>query len=237
MSAEIRVWAEERGEQTLLLTWEWPAELAEGRERAADARAVAATLGVRPGVKSASASPPGVLVTYDPERATKPEMAAAVRAALTQEDDLKARSNALLRRAPTYARLAKSLALDERVSPVPSAARGAAEARRQSTPLRMVPGFSLISQLPTLIPVLRSLSTWSREAPPGVVEEHLSAHELTRDLLDRDLATAHEMLAFARAYTSETASKAARKATSLATQATGAAHTWLQKRNERDQGQ
>jgi hypothetical protein len=163
----------------------------------------------------------------------KAELAAALRAALALESDLKTRSNELLKRAPTYARLAKSLALDERVSPVPQAARGAAEARRTSAPLRMVPGFSLISQLPTLIPVLRSLSTWSRTAPPGVVDEHLGAHNLTRETLDRDLATAHEMLAFARAYTTEMAGKAARKATSLATQATGAAHDWLQKRNER----
>jgi hypothetical protein len=230
----VRVWAEEREGNTLLLTWEWPSGADAGRDRGADGRAAAATIGVRPGVLTAESTSAGVEVTYDPELISKAELAAALRAALALDSDLKTRGNELLKRAPTYARLAKSLALDERVSPVPQAARDAAQARRTSAPLRMVPGFSLISQLPTLIPVLRSLSTWSRTAPPGVVDEHLGAHNLTRETLDRDLATAHEMLAFARAYTTEMAGKAARKATSLATQATGAAHDWLQKRNERN---
>lgn len=236
MTDGVRVWAEERGEgeHTVLLTWQWPDDdAAAARDFAADARAAAATIGVRPGVLSSEATAGGVLAEYDPALTTRADLAAALRAALALESDLKTRGNELLKRAPAYARLAKALALDERVSPAPQAMREAAEARRQTTALRMVPGFSLLSQLPTIIPVLRSLSSWSRTAPPGVVEEHLGAHDLSRAILDRDLATAHEMLAFARAYTTETAAKAARKATSLAAQATGAAHQWLQKKSER----
>src|SRR3712207_7648061 len=57
--------------------------------------------------------PDGVLVGFDPELVTKPRLAAALRSALTQENDLKARANELMKRAPTYASLAKSLARSE----------------------------------------------------------------------------------------------------------------------------
>ena len=229
---DVRVWAEERGENTLLLSWQWGDDAAT-RDRAADARAAAAAIGVRPGVTSATATAEGVLAIYDPAVIQKRDLAIALRAALALEADLKTRSNELLKRAPAYARLARSLALDERVSPVPQAAREAAAARGRATPLRMIPGFPLIGQLATILPVLRSLNTWSREAPPGVVDEHLDRFDLTRETLDRDLATAHEMGAFARAYAVNAAGGAARKATSLAARATGAAHQWLQKKTER----
>ena len=147
----VRVWAEERKGDTLLLTWEWPEGTDAGRDRAADARAAAATIGVRPGVLAAEVSPRWRRSDLSTRVISKAELAAALRAALALESDLKTRANELFKRAPAYARLAKSLALDERVSPVPQAARGAAEARRNSMPLRMVPGFSLVSQLPTLI--------------------------------------------------------------------------------------
>jgi hypothetical protein len=229
-----RVWAEERGAGRVLLTWEW-AEDTPARDRGPEARAAAATISVRAGVTLAEPAEEGVLVEHDPEVITRAELAAALRGALTQEADLKSRANALLRRAPAYANLARSLALDERVSPVPEAARAAAQRRTaplRATPLRMIPGFPLLSQLPTLIPVLRSLSSWSRNAPPGVVDEHLAGAGMTREQLDRDLATAHEALAFGKSYTRDAAGKVARKASALASSARDSAREAVRQFNE-----
>jgi hypothetical protein len=89
----------------------------------------------------------------------------------------------------------------------------------------MIPGFRLVSQIQLLIPVLRTLSSWSRTASPEVVHEHLSKVGLSREILDGDLATANEAMAFARAFASEKASVAAAKAGILA----GQARDWVRK--------
>jgi hypothetical protein len=221
----IRVWAEERGGTQLLLTWAWSEEPATPRDQAADGRAVAATVGTIDGVSATEPAEDGVLVTYDPELTTKGQIARGVRAALSLDEDLKARASALLKRAPTYASLAKSLALDERVSPMPEVARSAAARRRTGPPVGMIPGFRLVSQVQMLIPVLRSLSSWSRTASPEVVQEHLTRVGLSRETLDGDLATANEALAFARAFAAEKASVAAAKASVFA----GQARDWVRK--------
>jgi hypothetical protein len=231
--SSVRVWAEERGANTVLLTWSWPDDECgptPERDRAAEARAIAATIGVRPGVLSSAATDEGVLVTYDPSASSKPEIAAALRAALALDADLRTRTNELVKRVPTYLSLAGKLAMDERVSPVPQAAREMSQRRMTPTPMRFIPGATLITRINTIVPVLRSLVSWSREAPPGVVDEHLSAANLTRETLERDLATAHESIAYAKAYTTQAAGRAARKAVSVATQARSAARDWQQKR-------
>lgn len=231
----IRVWAQEKGHGRVILSWEWTNVEAGNRDSDADARAGAATIGVLPGITSATPTDGGIAIEYDPEIATKQEIAAALRSGLTQEVDLKTRANALLKRAPAYANLARAMAMDSRVSPVPEAAKQAAISRAnpmRSMPLRVIPGFPLIAQLHTLLPVLRSLSAWSREAPPEVVDEHLAAAGLDRAQIDRDLATAHEAAAFARAYASEKAALVASKATAAAMQARDAAQEWMRKRNE-----
>jgi hypothetical protein len=232
---DIRVWAEERAPGDIILTWQWPGTTGVERDAAADARAVAASVGVLHGVTSAATTPDGVRVQYDVETIDKSRIAAALRAALAQEGDLKARANELLKRAPTYASLVKSLALDERVSPMPEVARQAAAGRTgavRAAPLRMIPGFPFVAQLYTLLPMLRTLSSWSREASPEVVDEHLAAVGLSRETLDRDLATAHESMMFARDYTAGSASRAAAKATAAATQARDAAREWVERRNQ-----
>lgn len=232
----IRVWAQEKAPGRVIVSWECVEPEGHDRDVDADTRAVAATIGILKGVDSATPTEDGVLIEFDPDVASKQEIATALRSALTQESDLKTRANALLKRAPAYANLARAMAMDERVSPVPAAARQAAAGRAnplRSTPLRMIPGFPLISQLPTLLPVLRSLSTWSRDAPPEVVDAHLNAAGLTRAQIDRDLATAHETAAFARTYATEKATQVAAKATSVAVQARDAAQEWVRQRNER----
>jgi hypothetical protein len=169
----------------------------------------------------------GVLVTFDPTATSKQQIAGGVRTALTLDDDLKTRATALMKRAPTYANLARSLALDERVSPMPEVAR-TARARKGAAPtaaLGMIPGFRFISQIQLLIPVLRSLSSWSRTSSPEVVQEHLSRAGMTREQLDADLATANEAMAFARAYAAERASVAAQRAGVVANQA----RDWVRK--------
>lgn len=227
----VRVWAEEQGPGELLLTWEWPDDAGTQRDAAGDARSIAAMVGVRPGVLSTEATGNGVRVVFDPAEIGKPELAAALRLALAQESDLRTRIGETAKRAGTYLTLAKTLALDERISPVPEAARAAA--KRRTGPTAMIPGFTLISRVQTLLPVLRSLSTWSRTAPPGVVEEHLSAAGLSRELLDSDLATTQEAIAFARDYATQTAGRFARKAGALASQATTASREYIEQRNQK----
>lgn len=227
----IRVFAEERAPGELLLTWEWTGAAGVERDAEADARAVAATLGVVRGVSGTTVTPEGVTVLYDAAVVDKARIAGALRGALRLEGDLRARANDLLKRAPTYASLARSLALDERVSPVPEVARQAATRKRgatRATPLRLIPGFAFLHQLYTLLPVLRALSSWSREASPEVVEEHLAAVGLSREQLDRDMATAQEGMLLAREKTAGTASRAAERAK----RARDTAREWAERRNQ-----
>jgi hypothetical protein len=224
-----------------LLTWQRAEPVPDNTDGASDARAVAATVGVMDGVSSATTSEGGVLVTYDPDIVSRQQLAGAVRAALNLDADLKTRGNELMKRMPAYLGLAKALALDERVSPVPEAARQAAASRGTSMraagalPVagRFIPGLPLITRLQTLVPVLRALGSWSREASPEAVAEQLDRAGLTRDQLDRDLATAQEAVAFARDYASETAGKAASVATAAAIQARDKAREWARQYNER----
>lgn len=226
----VRVWSEELAPGEVLLTWQWPDAGAPERDHAADRRAIAATIGVRPGVIAAEATEDGVRVTFDPAQIGKPELAAALRIALAQENDLRTRMAETLKRAPTYLNLARTLTLDERISPLPEAARAAAT--RRTGPTAMVPGFSLVSRIQTLLPVLRSLSAWSRTAPPGVVDEHLTHAGLTRELLDSDLATTQEAIAYARDYVTQTTGRLARRASALAAQATQASRQYIEQRNQ-----
>jgi|GEM_PF-1999040 len=236
-----RVWAETRGEGEVLLTWQRAEPVPEDANKAADARAVAATVGVLAGVTSATAAEGGVVVTFDPAVVSRPQLANAVRAALNLDTDLRTRGNELMKRTPAYLGLAKSLALDERVSPVPEAARQAAATRSTSLrtagalPVagRFIPGFPLIARLHTLVPVLKALGSWSREESPEAVEEHLQRAGLTREQLDRDLATAQEAVAFARDYAAERVGKAAATATTAALQARAKAREWAKQYGER----
>jgi hypothetical protein len=236
--SDVRVWAEEREGHELLLTWEWPDDAAHRRDRAADARSIAATLGILDGVVSATPAGDGVVVVIDPEVTSKPAIAAGLRSALAHEGDLKSRSNELMKRLPTYASLAATLALDERLSPVPEVARQTALRRtaspaRAAMPLRAIPGFPLIAQVYAFLPMLRSLRSWSRSAPPDAVEQHFAGAGLSREQLDRDLATAHEAIAFARAYAAETAGKAVARAASAAGLARDQGRAWLQKQQDK----
>lgn len=240
--AHDRVWAEDRGSGTTLLTWQRSQPAADATtDDAADARTVAATIGVMEGVTSASTVDGGVLVEFDPDVVSRPQLAGAVRTALNLDGDLRTRGNELMKRVPAYLGLAKSLALDERVSPMPEAARQAAASRGTTLrgagalPLagRFIPGFPLIARLHTLVPVLRALASWSREASPEVVAEHLERAGLTREQLDRDLATANEAIAFARDYATEAAGKAASVASAAAIQARDKARELARQYQER----
>lgn len=234
-TTNLRVFAEEREPGLLYLTWEWPAD-SEPRDPAADRRAVAAALHVRQRIVSGKPEEAGVLVRYVPEEIEKAEIAALVRSTLATEEDLKARSNDLLRRVPTYLNLAQRLALDERISPLPDAARNMGNRRglgRASLPLQMIPGFRLITRLHTVLPVLQSLASWSRDAPPDVVESHLAGAGLTREQLDLDHGTAQEMMLFAREVSGETAAQVGRKAGELTQQASVLGKQWWGKAREK----
>jgi len=243
-SQPSRVWAEDRGLGQALLTWQRSGSdndiASEEHDVTADARAVAATIGVMEGVSEATTAEGGVLVAFDPGVVSRPQLASAVRVALSLDADLKTRGNELMKRVPTYLGLAKTLALDERVSPVPGAARQAAASRGPSSrasgalPLvgRFIPGFPLIARLHTLVPVLRALGSWSREASPEVVDEHLERAGLTREQLDRDLATSQEAVAFARDYATEAAGKVVTVATSAANQAREKTRAWARQYGE-----
>jgi hypothetical protein len=236
-----RVWAEVRSNGEVLLTWQRTDPVPDNTDPASDARAVTATVGVMEGVTSAMPTEGGVLVTYDPAVVSRKQLAGAVRAALSLDADLRTRGNEMMKRVPAYLGLAKALTLDERVSPVPEAARQAAAPR--GTPMRgaaalpvagrFIPGLPLITRAQTLVPVLRALGSWSREASPEVVSEHLERAGLTREQLDRDLATAQEAVAFARDYAGEAAGKAATVATAAAIQARDKAREWARQYNER----
>lgn len=231
----MRAWAEEREPGVIYLSWEWPEGSGE-RDPAADRRTVAAALAVRQRVKSAKTSGEGVIVHYNAEEMEKSEIAAILRSALAVEDNLKTRSNDMLRRVPAYLNLAQRLARDERISPLPGAAREMAYRRGSpatAMPLQMVPGFRLISRLHTILPVLQSLASWSRSAPPDVVEHHLGSAGLSREQLELDHATAHEMMLFAREYSSEKAGEIGRKAGELTSQATTIGREWIRRAQEK----
>jgi hypothetical protein len=233
--ANVRVWAEEREGTEFLLTWEWQGDDGERRDHASDMRTAAAVIGVLEGVVTASPDDSGVSVVYDPEITTKQEIASALRSALSIDDDLKTRSNDMLKRLPKYATLAASIALDDRMSPVPEVARQTA-LRQAAAPTRMVPGLSLLTRIHTIIPMMRSLSSWSRTASPEDVELHFQKVGLSREQLDRDLATSQEVIAHARAQASSTTAAVTARATEAASQARSLTREWLRKQQEkRDQ--
>ncbi|MCO5175787.1 MAG: hypothetical protein M9890_02290 [Thermomicrobiales bacterium] len=232
--SRIRVWAEQRGENQLLMTWTWDESVGSTRDTDADRRSVAATVSVLGGILASDANDDGVLVQYDSEQIAKADIAAAVRSALTQPDDLRTRANGLMRRAPAYISLARSLALDERVSPMPEAARQVAtrSTAPSTLPLRFVPGFPLISKVIGILPVLGTLSRWSREASPEVVAEHLTEAGLTRDQIDVDLATARESVEFARRFAGDKAGQAATRAASAIARARSVTRDWVHQHTE-----
>jgi hypothetical protein len=226
----IRVFAEDLDDGGVRLSWELPPEVG-ARDGAADRRVVAAWLTVQPAVSAVGLSAEGVSVRYDAERMTRKQLAELVRRALCAPGDLSARVNDLLRRAPTYANLARSAALDQRISPLPDVARQASQQRAApaSTALRFVPGFSLISRMQMLLPVIQGLSAWSREAPPGVVDEHLARAGITREQLLADQITAEEAKLFAR----EAGAGQAARAGAAARGALDAGRNWFDRRTGR----
>lgn len=230
--ANVRVWAEEREGSEILLTWEWQDNERERRDHDADRRTVAATISVLGGVVSTAPHDAGVTVVYDPDVVTRAEIAAALRSALALEDDLRTRSNDMLRRIPKYATLAASIALDDRLSPVPEVARQTA-LRRAAGPTRIIPGFPLLTQIHTIIPMMRSLSSWSRTASPEEVELHFRKVGLSREQLDRDLATSQEAIAHARAQASATTAAMTARATDAASQARTRTREWLRRQQEK----
>lgn len=234
-TSQLRVWAEEQDAGLIHVTWEWPDD-AGAREHAADLRAVASALDVRQRITSAKRAGEGVLVHYDTEAMDKAEISAIIRSTLDREDDLRTRSNDLARRVPTYLNLAQRLARDERVSPLPDAARNMSNRRGRmpaAAPLSMIPGFRLVSRLHMILPALQSLATWSRDAPPEVVEHHLSSAGLSREQLDLDHATAQEMMLYARDISTEKAVQIGRKAGELTSQASVLGRKWLEKAREK----
>jgi hypothetical protein len=237
-TTNLRVWSEEREPGLVHITWEWPEDAGE-RDFASDRRAVASALDVRQRIMSARPEADGVLVRFDPEQIEKKELAEILRSTLAIEEDLKTRGNELMRRVPTYLNLAQKLALDERISPLPDAARSMTHRRGMSKaalPFQMIPGFRLITRLHTILPVLQSLASWSRDAPPEVVESHLGSAGLSREQLDSDYATAHEMMLFAREFSGEKAGQVGRKAGELTSQASVVGRQWWEKaREKRDQ--
>jgi hypothetical protein len=172
-----------------------------------------------------------VVARYDAVQLPRQELAGVVRGALCLPGDLRARASDLVKRTPVYASLARSAALDQRVSPVPGMARQAAQHR--ATPanaaLRFVPGFALVNRMQMLLPVIQGLSAWSYEAPPEVVDEHLGRAGLTREQLRADYATAQE----GKLYLREAASKHANKAGSAARSALDAGRGWFDRHVER----
>lgn len=234
-TTNLRVWATEREPGLVHLTWEWP-EDAEARDAAADRRTAAAALHIRQRIQSGKVDGDGVLVRYNHEEMGKSELGAIVRAALAIDEDLKTRSNAMMRRVPTYLDLAQRLALDSRVSPLPDAANSMRHRQgipRTGLPLHMIPGFRLASRIHAVLPALQSLATWSRDAPPEVVEHHLASAGLTREQLDLDHATAQEMLFYARAISGEKAAQAKEHATVIAGQASVLGRQWWDKAREK----
>lgn len=233
---QIRIWAEELEGDAIRLTWRTPDAMGE-RDFPTDRRAVAARIGIQPGVYAARTDPEGVVVRYDSQAIERPQIAALVRQALSVEQDLKTRANLLVKRTPAYGRLARTAAADERMSPLPDAARQAFQNRGNpatTAATRMIPGFRLISRIQTLLPVIQALSQWSREAPPEVVDDHLARAGLTRQILEEDHVTAQEAKLFAREIAGEKAEEWSQKAASATARAINAGREWLDQRRELD---
>lgn len=231
---QIRVWAEDLTATRMRITWfdrDAGVEAPEPPER----RKVAAWLMVQDGVQSARPDPEGVVVRYDPERLDRGAVGDTVRSAVRSTSPLRERSDQLLKRAPTYGNLARKLAMDDRISPLPGAARQAAHSRMagggrnaaMSTAARFIPGAALISRIHTLAPMLTELSQWSRESDPEIVEEHLSSVGLDRDTLRSDTITAHEIRMFAQESASEKTAELGVKASEGARNAISAGRGFL----------
>lgn len=235
-TSNIRVWSEEYDPGQLYLTWAFPDD-AGPRDAANDRRAVAAALHIHPHVKVAKPDGDGVRVQYNPELMEKSEVAAILRTALSNETPFKDRASEVLKRTPTYLNLAQKLALDSRISPLPEAAQSMT--RRPATglpgglPLQMIPGFRMIGRIQALLPALQSLASWSRDAPPDVVEGHLASAGLSREQLEQDHATAQEMMFYARDFSGEKASQAKDVAGELASQASVIGRQWWEKAREK----
>src|SRR5690606_29132301 len=88
-------------------------------------------------------------------------------------------------------------------------------------------------RLHMVLPVLQSLASWSRDAPPEVVEHHLQGAGLSREQLDLDYATAQEMMLFVRDYSGEKAEQFTRKTGELASQASVIGRQWFEKAREK----
>lgn len=241
----IRVFAEDLDEQRLRVTWKMPEGMGE-RDEPSERRRVAAWLEIQPAIKRSRLDDEGVTITYLPDQLDRREMAEVVRKALRIEEDLRTRANDLLRRTTTYGNLASKLALDERISPLPNAARQAAASRTQggigasaarTTAMRMIPGAATIQRIQTLMPVIQSLATWSREDDPELVDEHLANAGLDRETLEADNATAHEVVRFARDYAGEKAGEIAGKAADSARKAIDLGRDWIASRSTSSQDQ
>ncbi|MEZ4569266.1 MAG: hypothetical protein R2849_02875 [Thermomicrobiales bacterium] len=231
-----RVWAEDLASNKMRLTWFEPDKAAETPEPE-DRRAVAARLAVTQGVKSAYPDPEGVLITYEPERLDRGGLAEVVRTSLGDRRPLRDRADELLKRAPTYGNLARKLAMDDRVSPLPDAAKQAIASRGAGgsgrnvaarTALRFVPGAVWITRIQTLLPMLTELSKWSREADPEIVDQHLASVGLDREMLRADTITAHEIKLFARDSAFETGAEIGEKASAGARQAISAGRGFVE---------
>lgn len=231
---QIRVWAEDLTASRMRITWfdrDSGVEAPEPPER----RKVAAWLIVQDGVRAARPDPEGVVVRYDPERLDRGAVRDTVRSAVRSTSPLRERSDQLLKRAPSYGNLARKLAMDDRISPLPGAARQAAHSRMagggrstaMSTAARFIPGAALISRIHTLAPMLTELSQWSRESDPEIVEEHLGSVGLDRDTLRSDTITAHEIRMFAQESASEKTAELGVKASEGARHAISAGRDFL----------
>jgi hypothetical protein len=223
----IRIWAEDLAENRVRLTWKHPEETPEDQLRA-ERRRVAAWMTVLPAVQSARPDGEGVTLRYAPETLDRSSLGGRVREGLDVSTPLRERADELMRRAPTYGNLARKLAMDKRISPLPDAAKQAVAGRGKGgvagmagrrTAMRFIPGAALISRVQALIPVLQELSNWSRESDPAIVEEHLASVGLTRDQLQRDTVTAYEIRFYARDFASEASAQLSERARSGAKQA------------------
>ncbi len=217
----IRVWAEHLDEDRMRITWTQEAGSEPDTNEISQRRRVAAWIGVLPAVISSTPDPDGVLVRYDPLNLNRSMVRDIVIKSISDNDSLRSRTDDLMRRSPTYANLARKLALDSRTSPIPSAAKQAASSsgtqgfagsKMRSTALRFIPGATTVTRIHMMLPMLRELSSWSRNTDPAVVDEHLRAVGLSRGQLQRDTVTATEIQFYARDYAGETTKQIADRA-------------------------
>ena len=223
----VRVWAEDLSPTRLRLTW-LNVDATDRQDARAERRRVAAHLLAERGIRSASPGNEGVAVEYDVEELDRAGLGRVVRAGVQVTAPLRERVDGLTRRATTYGNLGRKLALDDRISPIPGAAKQAASSRGAAGPsgnavsrtaLKFVPGATLISRAQTLLPVLTELSKWSRESDPEIVEAHLQSVGLDRATLKRDTITAHEVRFYAQDVAAEAASSLGARATTGAKRA------------------